>query len=139
LLSLELERGRRQTATKETCMSIPTVAPRATSAPVSPVNAELERFMQGVVARDPDQPEFHQAVREVAESVMPLVLDDRRYRDAKILERMAEPERVITFRVAWENDLNEVQINRAWRVRREHRWIRESGGSDAGLRSDVTR
>src|SRR5438105_7768541 len=97
-------------------MSAPTAAPRALSAPASQVNAELDRFMQGVVARDPDQPEFHQAVREVAESVMPLVLDDRRYRDAKILERMVEPERVITFRVAWENDAGEVQINRAWRV-----------------------
>src|SRR5438093_11723176 len=97
-------------------MSVPTAAPRAPSVPASQVNAEIDRFMQGVIARDPDQPEFHQAVREVAESVMPLVLDDRRYRDAKILERMAEPERVIAFRVAWENDLDEIQINRAWRV-----------------------
>src|ERR1051325_2908401 len=94
-------------------MSAPTAAPRA---PAQQVKSELDRFMQGVVSRDPDQPEFHQAVREVAESVMPLVLDDRRYRDAKILERMSEPERVITFRVAWENDKGEVQINRAYRV-----------------------
>jgi glutamate dehydrogenase (NADP+) len=94
-------------------MSAPTATPRA-SAPKA--SSELDRFMQGVIARDPDQPEFHQAVREVAESVMPMVLDDRRYRDAKILERMAEPERVITFRVAWENEAGEVQINRAWRV-----------------------
>src|SRR5437899_9340615 len=94
-------------------MSAPTVSPRGSSHQGS---SELDRFMQGVVARDPDQPEFHQAVREVAESVMPLVLDDRRYRDAKILERMVEPERVITFRVAWENEAGEVQINRAWRI-----------------------
>lgn len=80
------------------------------------VHAEVERFMQEVVRRDPDQPEFHQAVREVAESVMPLVLDDRRYRDAKILERMSEPDRVIAFRVMWEDDRGEVQMNRAWRV-----------------------
>jgi glutamate dehydrogenase (NADP+) len=80
------------------------------------VQAEIDRFMTEVVRRDPEQPEFHQAVREVAESVMPLVLEDRRYRDAKILERMAEPERVITFRVAWENDRGDVQMNRAWRV-----------------------
>src|SRR5438105_9642246 len=97
-------------------MSAPTAAPRALSAPASHVKTELDRFMKGVVARDPDQPEFHQAVREVAESVMPFVLDDRRYRDAKILERMAEPDRVITFRVSWENEAGEVQINRAWRV-----------------------
>jgi glutamate dehydrogenase (NADP+) len=78
--------------------------------------AEVERFMQGVLARNPHEPEFHQAVREVAESVMPLVLDDRRYRDAKILERMTEPDRIITFRVCWEDDAGEVRINRAWRV-----------------------
>jgi glutamate dehydrogenase (NADP+) len=80
------------------------------------LHAEVERFMQEVVRRDPDQPEFHQAVREVAESVMPLVLDDRRYREAKILERMSEPDRVIAFRVMWEDDRGEVQMNRAWRV-----------------------
>jgi glutamate dehydrogenase (NADP+) len=91
-------------------------ASRSSGTSATKTSAELDRFMQGVVARDPDQPEFHQAVREVAESVMPLVLDDRRYRDAKILERMAEPERIITFRVAWEDDSGEVQINRAWRV-----------------------
>src|SRR5438093_5062542 len=97
-------------------MSVPTAAPRAPSVPASQVNAELDRFMQGVVARDPDQPEFHQAVREVAESVMPLVLDDKRYREAKILERMSEPDRVISFRVMWEDDGGEVQMNRAWRI-----------------------
>src|SRR5437868_205809 len=97
-------------------MPVPTAAPRAPNVPTSQASAELDRFMQGVVARDPDQPEFHQAVREVAESVMPLVLDDRRYRDAKILERMSEPDRIITFRVAWEDESGEVQINRAWRV-----------------------
>ena len=78
--------------------------------------ADVERFMADIVRRNPAEPEFHQAVREVAESVMPLVLDDTRYRDAKILERMAEPERVISFRVAWEDDRGEVQINRAYRV-----------------------
>jgi glutamate dehydrogenase (NADP+) len=80
------------------------------------IAAEVDRFMQAVIRRDPEQPEFHQAVREVAESVMPLVLDDRRYRDAKVLERMAEPERVITFRVTWEDDHGEVHVHRAWRV-----------------------
>src|SRR3954468_4658505 len=94
-------------------MSAPTAAPRA-NAPHAPT--ELDRFMQGVISRDPDQPEFHQAVREVAESVMPMVLGDRRYRDAKILERMSEPDRIITFRVVWEDESGEVQINRAWRV-----------------------
>ena len=76
----------------------------------------VEAFMQDVVRRNPGESEFHQAVREVAESVMPLVLSDQRYRDFKILERMAEPDRVISFRVAWEDDKGEIQINRAWRV-----------------------
>jgi len=77
---------------------------------------EVERFMTDIVRRNPGETEFHQAVREVAESVMPLVLADQRYREAKILERMAEPDRVISFRVAWEDDKGEIQINRAWRV-----------------------
>lgn len=72
--------------------------------------------MQDIVARNPYETEFHQAVREVAESVMPLVLNDQRYRDAKILERMAEPDRLISFRVAWEDERGEVHVNRAWRV-----------------------
>jgi glutamate dehydrogenase (NADP+) len=84
--------------------------------PTDGVYAEVERFMTAVVGRDPDQTEFHQAVREVAESVMPLVLEDRRYREAKVLERMCEPDRVISFRVMWEDDAGEVQMNRAWRV-----------------------
>ena len=77
---------------------------------------EVERFMEGVVERNPHEAEFHQAVREVAESVMPLVLDDKRYRDARILERMSEPDRVVSFRVVWEDDSGEVRMNRAWRV-----------------------
>jgi glutamate dehydrogenase (NADP+) len=78
--------------------------------------SEVERFMEDIVRRNPAEPEFHQAVREVAESVMPLVLSDARYRDNKILERMAEPDRVISFRVAWEDDKGEVHINRAFRI-----------------------
>jgi glutamate dehydrogenase (NADP+) len=78
--------------------------------------SEVEGFMTDIVRRNPGETEFHQAVREVAESVMPLVLEDQRYRDAKILERMAEPDRVISFRVAWEDDKSEIHINRAWRI-----------------------
>jgi glutamate dehydrogenase (NADP+) len=72
--------------------------------------------MEGVVHRNPDEREFHQAVREVAESVMPLVLDTQRYREQKILERISEPDRVISFRVTWEDEKGNVQMNRAWRV-----------------------
>ncbi len=91
----------------------PSAAPLTSTTGIA---AEVDEFMDGVIARNPHEPEFHQAVREVAESVMPLVLDDTRYRDARILERMSEPERVVSFRVVWENDSGEVQMNRAWRV-----------------------
>jgi glutamate dehydrogenase (NADP+) len=80
------------------------------------ITTAVDRFMQDVIALNPNEPEFHQAVREVAESVMPLVLENPRYRDEKILERMAEPDRVISFRVAWEDDRGTIHINRAWRV-----------------------
>ena len=80
------------------------------------VHQAVDRFMQTIIAGNPHETEFHQAVREVAESVMPLVLNDQRYRDEKILERMAEPDRLISFRVAWEDERGEVHVNRAWRV-----------------------
>ncbi|MCG6989266.1 MAG: NADP-specific glutamate dehydrogenase [Gemmatimonadetes bacterium] len=73
-------------------------------------------LMESVKAKNPAQPEFHQAVQEVAES-LELVLDRRpEYRSAKILERIIEPERVILFRVPWVNDRGEVQVNRGFRV-----------------------
>jgi glutamate dehydrogenase (NADP+) len=76
----------------------------------------VDAFMQEVVARNPGQPEFHQAVREVADSVIPLVEKTPAYREAKILQRMVEPERVIMFRVPWLDDRGGVQINRGYRV-----------------------
>jgi glutamate dehydrogenase (NADP+) len=73
-------------------------------------------LMEAVKAKNPAEPEFHQAVQEVAES-LELVLDRRpEYRSAKILERIIEPERVILFRVPWVNDRGEVQVNRGFRV-----------------------
>ena len=93
-----------------------TLSPSTLTAESRSVHAEVERFMQLIVQRNPGEAEFHQAVREVAESVMPIVLDNERYREAKILERMAEPDRVISFRVTWEDDNNEIHVNRAWRV-----------------------
>ena len=80
------------------------------------VRSELEKFMTGLVRRNPGEPEFHQAVREVAESVLPFTLEHPEYRDALILERMTEPDRVVIFRVAWEDDQGNVRANRAWRV-----------------------
>ncbi|MEZ5299347.1 MAG: hypothetical protein R3F11_01560 [Verrucomicrobiales bacterium] len=55
-------------------------------------------------------------MREVAETLIPFVLDHRRYYDANILERMTEPDRVIIFRVSWEDDDGNIRANRAWRV-----------------------
>lgn len=72
--------------------------------------------MADVVARDPNEPEFHQAVREVVESVYPVVEATRAYREARILERMVEPERIIVFRVPWVDDRGQIQINRGYRV-----------------------
>ncbi len=76
----------------------------------------VDEFMDQVVARNPGQPEFHQAVREVVESVMPVVQANPAYRKAKILQRMVEPERVIIFRVPWVDDRGEIQVNRGYRV-----------------------
>ncbi|MGE3171430.1 MAG: NADP-specific glutamate dehydrogenase [Planctomycetota bacterium] len=82
----------------------------------SEVDAAIAAFMQGLEESSPNEPEFLQAVREVADSVMPYVLARKPYRDAKILERLSEPDRILTFRVCWEDDNGEVHVNRAWRV-----------------------
>ena len=66
--------------------------------------------------RDPDQPEFHQAVWEVLETLEPVFDKRPEYKDAKILERLTEPERIITFRVPWVDDNGAVQVNRGMRV-----------------------
>ena len=78
--------------------------------------AEVDRFIQGLIKRNPGEPEFHQAVREVAETLMPFILDNDKYREAQILERMTEPDRIVIFRVCWEDDQRRVRVNRAWRV-----------------------
>ena len=72
--------------------------------------------MAGLVRRNPGEPEFHQAVQEVAESVVPLVVAEPRYDEARILERLTEPDRIIVFRVSWQDDAGRVHVNRAWRV-----------------------
>lgn len=82
----------------------------------SEAQAELDHFMAGLVKRNPGEPEFHQAVHEVAETLVPFTLDHPEYRKAQILERMTEPDRVVIFRVSWEDDDNNVRVNRAWRV-----------------------
>lgn len=76
----------------------------------------VDDFMNYVRAKDPRQPEFHQAVREVIETLADYVLSNPRYLHAKILERMTEPERVIMFRVPWVDDRGQIHINRGYRV-----------------------
>ena len=80
------------------------------------MSTSVDAFMAQVVAKNPNEPEFHQAVREVVESVAPVIDAVPAYRKAKILERMVEPERVITFRVPWVDERGEVQVNRGFRI-----------------------
>jgi glutamate dehydrogenase/leucine dehydrogenase len=76
----------------------------------------VAEFMDQLAAKNPGEREFHQAVREVIESVLPTVEATPAYRKAKILERLVEPERVLTFRVNWVDDNGEVQVNRGFRI-----------------------
>ena len=76
----------------------------------------VENFMANLIAKNPHEKEFHQAVREVVESLAPFLLNNPVYTKLKILERMAEPERVILFRVPWLNDRGDVEINKGYRV-----------------------
>ncbi len=77
---------------------------------------KISAFMDSVIARNPGEVEFHQAVHEVAENLIPFIEENPRYKHAKILDRMAEPERVIMFRVPWQDDQGNVQINRGFRI-----------------------
>ena len=76
----------------------------------------LETFMAEVRRRNPEETEFHQAVQEIAQSVIPFILDNPRYQQAGILQRMTEPDRTIIFRVVWEDDSGAIQVNRGYRV-----------------------
>jgi glutamate dehydrogenase (NADP+) len=80
------------------------------------MSAFVDEFMAKIKADNPCEPEFHQAVEEVVESLEPVLEKNPKYREAKILERIAEPERVIMFRVPWVDDKGEVQINKGYRV-----------------------
>ena len=80
------------------------------------MSKKIEDFMAKVVAKNPGEAEFHQAVREVVESVMPFIEKNPKYQEHKILERIVEPERVIMFRVSWIDDKGEIQVNRGFRI-----------------------
>ncbi|MBU2555242.1 MAG: NADP-specific glutamate dehydrogenase [Bacteroidetes bacterium] len=77
---------------------------------------KVNDFMAKVIAKNPAEVEFHQAVHEVVETIIPFIEENPQYREAKILDRMVEPERVILFRVPWLNDKGEVQVNRGFRI-----------------------
>jgi glutamate dehydrogenase (NADP+) len=76
----------------------------------------MQEIMEKVVARDPNQVEFHQAVQEVLESISDFIAKNKHYIKARILERIVEPERVIIFRVPWQDDKGDIQVNRGFRV-----------------------
>ncbi len=77
---------------------------------------KVDDFMAKIIAKNPAEEEFHQAVKEVVESIIPFLEENPKYSDAKILERIAEPERVILFRVPWLDDQGNVQVNRGFRI-----------------------
>jgi glutamate dehydrogenase/leucine dehydrogenase len=80
------------------------------------MSKKTEEFMARVVEKNPGELEFHQAVREVVESLASFIEKNPKYEEAKILERIVEPERVIMFRVPWTDDKGEIHINRGYRI-----------------------
>ncbi|MFH0763859.1 MAG: NADP-specific glutamate dehydrogenase [Candidatus Omnitrophota bacterium] len=80
------------------------------------MSKKIEEFMAKVAAKNPGEPEFHQAVKEVVESVTPFIEKNPKYEEAKVLERMVEPERVIMFRVPWLDDKGDIRVNRGFRI-----------------------
>ena len=80
------------------------------------MSRKVEDLMKKIIKKNPGEAEFHQAVREVAESIMPLMERNPKYLKGKMLERIIEPERVIMFRVPWLDDKGEIRINRGFRV-----------------------
>lgn len=80
------------------------------------MEAAVKAFMEQVVQRNPHEPEFIQAVEEVAEAIIPFMQDHPKYKTHNILSRMVEPERVITFRVPWTDDAGNIHVNRGFRI-----------------------
>ncbi|NNF57932.1 MAG: NADP-specific glutamate dehydrogenase [Rhodothermaceae bacterium] len=93
---------------------------------------ELSSFMEALERRNPGQPEFLQAAHEVAEKVIPYINAHSVYEEARILERIAEPDRALMFRVTWEDDEGRVQVNRGYRIQQNN----AIGPYKGGLRFD---
>ncbi|HRW76740.1 MAG TPA: Glu/Leu/Phe/Val dehydrogenase dimerization domain-containing protein, partial [Saprospiraceae bacterium] len=72
--------------------------------------------MSWVINTNPNEPEFHQAVHEFAEVVIPFIAHEKQYQDWNLLQRMVEPDRVLSFRVTWVDDQGNVQVNKGYRV-----------------------
>ena len=93
-------------------------------------NEYLKRVYDGLAQRNANEPEFLQAVREVLESIQPVVEKHPEYEKAGLIERLVEPERIITFRVPWVDDQGKVQVNRGYRVQFNSAIGPYKGGSD---------
>jgi glutamate dehydrogenase (NADP+) len=93
---------------------------------------DISEFMRWVEDRNPNEPEFHQAVHDVAVKVIPFINDHPKYEETRILERLSEPDRILTFRVTWEDDAGRVCINRGYRVQQSN----AIGPYKGGLRFD---
>lgn len=103
---------------------------------VKAAKQRLEQFMSGLIRRNPHEDEFHQAVHEVAEHIIPYILDKPIYTEPQIMERLSEPDRVVIFRVCWEDDKGNIRVNRGYRVQHNN----AIGPYKGGIRfhSDVT-
>ncbi len=93
---------------------------------------KLDQFMEWLKQRNLHEPEFHQAVYEIAEHVIPFINSHPEYEEARILERMTEPDRIVSFRVSWEDDNGDLQIDRGYRVQ----FNKAIGPYKGGLRFD---
>jgi len=81
---------------------------------------DLDHFMDGVRRRNPGEEEFHQAVQEVAMDIVPFIADKPLYKEMRILERMTEPDRIVSFRVVWEDDAGNIRVNRGFRIQQNN-------------------
>jgi glutamate dehydrogenase (NADP+) len=80
------------------------------------MSESINSFVEAVAKRNPNEPEFMQAVHEVAETVIPFIEKNKKYQNKMLLERMVESERIITFRVVWTDDKGDIQVNRGYRI-----------------------
>ena len=102
--------------------------------PRKETSMDINRFMAGLIRRNPGQLEFHQAVYEVADKVLPFMKTNKKYLNQSILERMTVPDRIIIFRVCWEDDKGNIRVNKGYRVQ----FNNAIGPYKGGLRFDKT-